>query len=151
VNVISGRRGVSYVPTDFVFRTEILCLLDLLNAQYFLENWNLVSCVSYISSLKSRLQTWEKSIHNKEVSEETKAIKIQRDKVSRVRVRRYSNAFFYPSFTDLENEFSNQKHITWTVPVDDKIQGFCIGEIFAIFLYYNTTTNVGVRHQDVMQ
>lgn len=58
----------SSVPnTNCVFRMETLSLLDLLNAQYYLENWNLVLCTSHISSLKSRLSTWENTLQNKEV------------------------------------------------------------------------------------
>ncbi|KAK7602651.1 hypothetical protein V9T40_006625 [Parthenolecanium corni] len=45
---------------------EVFCLYDLLNAQLYLENWNLLFCTSHINSLKSRMSIWEKSLHNKE-------------------------------------------------------------------------------------
>lgn len=59
---------VPYMPKTLTcvkayLEMELCCLSDLLNAQFYLENWNLLSCVSHITSLKSRLVVWEKTIH----------------------------------------------------------------------------------------
>ncbi|XP_065225094.1 KICSTOR subunit 2-like [Planococcus citri] len=71
LNSIVNNAMASYAPKTManmkiLIELETSCLLDLIYAQYFLENWNLVRCTSHISSAKSNLVIWENTLQNKE-------------------------------------------------------------------------------------